>query len=61
MFKEELLSKEIIKTFKKLDSNFSKYWDSLDEIDKKEILEELNNTIYDWDEEINNNAINNCS
>ena len=48
MDKTEQLAKIIIATLKRCDEVFDVYWNKLDPLDEKEILEELQDSIYDW-------------
>ncbi len=42
------LFESIIETMMRTDSRFKKYWLSLSRLDKKEIMEEVKDAIYDW-------------
>jgi hypothetical protein len=42
------LFESIIETMMRTDSGFKKYWLSLSKLDKREIMEEVKDSIYDW-------------
>jgi len=42
------LFESIIETMVRTDSGFKKYWLSLSNLDKREIMEEVKDAIYDW-------------
>ena len=44
----DALFESIIETMMRTDSKFKKYWLSLSKLDKKEIMEDVKDSIYDW-------------
>lgn len=48
MDKIEKMAIAFIATLKRCDKTFSNYWNGLSKIDREEIMEELQDTIYDW-------------
>ena len=42
------LFESIIETMMRTDSGFQRYWLSLSKLDKREIMEEVKDAIYDW-------------
>lgn len=44
----DALFESIIETMMRTDGKFKKYWLSLSKLDKKEIMEEVKDSIYDW-------------
>lgn len=50
MEKIERLAVVVISTLKRCDENFAIYWNNLSKLDKNEIMDELQDAIYDWTE-----------
>ena len=44
----DALFESIIETMMRTDSKFKKYWLSLSNLDKREMMEEVKDSIYDW-------------
>lgn len=44
----ENLAREVVLAIIRTNSDFKDWWNSIDEIDKREISEELQDIIYEW-------------
>ena len=53
----ELLSKMIIKMLSQYDNSLEEFFDSLDQDDMHELLEDLQDVVYDWSGGYDGNSV----